>query len=178
LSKNAAMFLLVIIGTAGCAINDKGLVAVQYYECETGIAVRFKAWGIFASTSPVDPGLTIGFAWKAYLFPKQDITYEPSENLKLQILDLSKEKGRCLSKTNPPDSLNELGMPIAVLSKQLGVAMDFSSQRTGVMIGFRQANAIRIPSYYEGILFLKTDSVNLGKMQLFILKRAYRREDF
>ena len=116
--------------------------------------IALESLGDFVSTSPVDRGLTIGFARKAYIFPKQDNIHGFPENYKFQFLDMWKKERLGLKKANHPGSLSDLGMPIAVVSTQIGVALDFSSQRTGVMVGFKLENAIRIPSDHEGVLFL------------------------
>ena len=176
--RSGAMLLLLVIGTVGCAINDKGLVTVESYECETAMALHLRAWGIFVSTSPVDRGLTIGFARKAYIFPKQDNIHGFPENYKFQFLDMWKKERLGLKKANHPGSLSDLGMPIAVVSTQIGVALDFSSQRTGVMVGFKLENAIRIPSDHEGVLFLSTDFIDLRKTQVFLRESILEREEF
>jgi predicted nucleotide-binding protein len=58
------------------------------------------------------------------------------------------------------------------------VALDFSLNRTGVMIGLKMENAIRIPSDYDGVLFFRVDSTDLNIMQVFLRENNSEREGF
>jgi hypothetical protein len=178
LLRRFAGLLLLVITTSGCAINEKGLVVVESYESETAKALHVKAWGIFLSTSPVDRGLTIGYAMKSYIFPKHATINGVLKDFNPKIFDGWQGEGIELKKTNSTDSLSDLGTPIAVVSKQIGVALDFSFYRTGVMIGVKMENAIRLSSDYEGVLFFSVDSVDLNKMRVFLRENILEKEDF
>jgi hypothetical protein len=171
------IFLLAFIGAAGCAINDKGLVDVESYESETARAVQLRAWGFIVSTTPVDRGFTIGFSKKAYVFQKRDIVVERSHDIKSQFLDVWQAGGLALSKTNPPECLGNLGIPVAIVSEQIGVSFDMNSQRAGVTIGLKQEQAIRLPSDHEGILFLNYDTINPWKSQIYLHEITHLKEN-
>jgi len=55
---------------SGCAINNFGLVKVQYFENETVHMISKESWGAYLSSNNADAGLIFGHMKRTLLYPK------------------------------------------------------------------------------------------------------------
>ena len=138
--------LLVLI--TGCAVNDKGLVRVHYFENKSSYLLTQESWGGYLSTRQADGGLTLGHTERILIYPK------PGNKSDLSLDELLKQSsGYIFDKKIEAKNIDLKGVqPYAWIEKNQGVMFHANPTKTGFSVGLESLNALRLPSDFEGTL--------------------------
>lgn len=137
--------LLVLI--AGCAVNDKGLVSIRYFENESSYLLSQESWGGYLSTRQADRGLTLGHAKRIMIYPK------PGNKTALSIDELLRQSaGYGFDKEIDAKDADLKDMqPYAWIEKNQGVMFHANPIKTGLAVGIEFHSAIRLPRDFDGV---------------------------
>lgn len=137
----------LFIPFAGCAINDKGLVSVRYFENGSCYLLTQESWGVYLSTRQSDGGLTLGHAKRIMIYPK------PGTKSGLAIDKLfqqSTEHGFDMEiEVEKVDLKDE--QPYAWIEKNQGITFHANQLKIGLSGGIDYRSAIRLPVSFDGI---------------------------
>lgn len=138
-----SVFLII----EGCAINDKGLITLRYFENASSYLVAQESWGGYLSTRQTDGGLTLGYETRIRVFPKRknEITATHDEMLR-QITKLSEFKEIQQKDADIMDL-----QPYAWIEKNRGIMVHANVLKIGILAGTESLSAIRLPSNFDGI---------------------------
>lgn len=145
-----ARFLIIgafLIPVAGCAVNDKGLVSVHYFENESSYLLTQETWGSYLSTRQADGGLTLGHAERIMIYPKQ----RNKSGLSIDEL-LQQSAGYAFDKEIEAKDVDLKDVqPYAWIEKNQGVMFHANPIKTGFSVGMESLSAIRLPRDFDGI---------------------------
>lgn len=131
----------------GCAVNDKGLVNVHYFENESCYLLTQESWGGYLSTRQTDAGLTLGHTKRIMIYPKQGIKSDFAIN-KL----LGQSIGSSFDKEIDAKDVDLKGVqPYAWIEKNQGIIFNANSLKTGFSAGTESRDVIRLPEEFDGI---------------------------
>ena len=139
---------VLLIPATGCAVNDKGLVRIRYFENESSYLLTQESWGCYLSTRQADGGLTLGHAKRTLIYPK------PGSNKSgLSINELLQQStGYGFDKEIEAKNADLKDVqPYAWIEKNQGVMFHANSIKTGFSVGMESSNAIRLPRDFNGI---------------------------
>lgn len=138
---------VIFLSISGCAINDKGLVNVHYFENESSYLVTQESWGGYLSSRQADGGLTLGHTKRTLIYPK------PGNKSSLNIDELlQKSIGFTFDKEiEAKDADLKDVQPYAWIEKNQGIMFHANPIKTGFSLGMESSNTIRLPSNFDGI---------------------------
>ena len=138
---------VIFLSISGCAVNDKGLVNVHYFENKSSYLVTQESWGGYLSTRQADGGFTLGHTKRTMIYPK------PGNKSSLNIDELLQQStGYAFDKEiEVKDADLKNVQPYAWIEKNQGVMFHANSIKTGFAVGMESSNAIRLPRDFNGI---------------------------
>ena len=140
--------LLMLI--AGCAVNDKGFMKLQYFENETSYLRIQKSWGGYLSTRHTDRGLVFGHTDRIMIYPKLRKGVDlPVEEL-LQQVDKDE-----FVEISVKDIDTKNIQPFSWIEKNQGVMFHANQLKIGFSAGVESRNVIRIPIDFNGVFIIK-----------------------
>ncbi|MGZ8190754.1 MAG: hypothetical protein ACXWTS_05935 [Methylococcaceae bacterium] len=138
----AAFFLSV----TGCAINDRGMVSVRFFENESSYLLTLESWGGYLSTRQADGGLTLGHAERIFIYPK------PGNKSALSIDELLQQStGGFDKEIAARDFKLKDKQPYAWIEKNQGIMFHANPLKTGLSAGMESRRVIRMPKDFDGI---------------------------
>lgn len=139
---------VLIVSITGCAVNDKGLVNVRYFENESSYLLTQESWGGYLSSRQADGGLTLGHAERIMIYPK------PGNKSGLSINELLQQStGYVFDKEIEAKDVDLKDVqPYAWIEKNQGVMFHANPIKTGISVGMESRSAIRLPADFDGIL--------------------------
>ena len=145
-----ALFWIIgtlIISVNGCAVNDKGLVNVRYFENESSYLITQESWGGYLSTRQADGGLTLGHAKRTMIYPK------PGNKSGLSLDELSQQlAGSVFDKEiEAKDADLKDVQPYAWIEKNQGLMFHANPIKTGFSVGMESSSVIRLPKDFDGV---------------------------
>jgi hypothetical protein len=157
--RRVLIVLIAMMQLGGCAVDDRGLLDCRWFANDTVWVVAIKAWGVHVTTNRSDAGVTIGHSVKLYGFPRS--ATDPDD-----VGGSGDPLGRPLTRgmrlcevTDPrewPD-LSDLGEPLLIVRRDVGVILRCHAHETGLTIGARTHAALRLPVERDGVLVLAVD---------------------
>lgn len=162
---NKARFWLIgtlIVLFTGCAVNEKGLVSVRYFENESSYLLTQESWGSYLSTRQADGGLTLGHAKRMMIYPKQGSKSDLSVDELLQ-----QSTGYTFEKEIEAKDVDLRNVqPYAWIEKNQGIIFHTNPLKTGFFGGVESRSVIQLPTDFDGILiFVHRDD---GTVEAFI----------
>ncbi len=139
------LFAYVLMIT-GCAINNKGLTQLQYFENETSYLSTQKTWGGYISTDHADRGLTLGHSERVKIYPK--LTKE--KELPIRELIQQVESSDYLEVSASEIDLGDI-QPFAWVEKNQGVMFHANPTKVGFSVGVESRSVLRLPPEFDGI---------------------------
>ena len=139
---------VLIVSITGCAVNDKGLINVRYFENKSSYLLTQESWGGYLSTRQVDGGLTLGHAKRTLIYPK-------AGNKSVLSIDelLQQSAGSDFDKEiEAKDADLKDVQPYAWIEKNQGVMFHANPVKTGFSVGMESSSVISLPSDFDGIL--------------------------
>jgi len=137
----------LLVPFAGCAINDKGLVKVRYFENESCYLLTQESWGGYLSTRQSDGGLTLGHAKRIMIYPK------PGNTHGLSIDELLQQSTGIFDKEIEGKDVDlKDQQPYAWVEKNQGFMIHANPIKAGFSMGIESRSAIRLPENFDGIL--------------------------
>ncbi len=137
---------LVVLFT-GCAVNDKGLVSVHYFENESCYLLTQESWGVYLSTRQADGGLTLGHTERIIVYPK------PGNKSDLFINKLFEHSTvYTLNKEIEAKNVDLNGVqPYAWIEKNQGIIFHTNPLKAGLSAGVESRNVIQLSDDFDGI---------------------------
>ncbi len=148
------VLILSIALTAGCAVNETGLVSVRHFENSAVHMVNKEAWGVYLSTGETDGGLVFGHMKRSlfYLKPQSPM------DLKLENLIKTFEQAALRESEKVNMDLLQNQSPIAWASANEGFIVNANAMRIGLILGLESQQAIRLPKDFDGAFRLSYSS--------------------
>ena len=139
---------VLFIPVTGCAVNDKGLVSVRYFENKSSYLLTQESWGCYLSTRQADGGLTLGHAERILIYPK------PGNNSGLSINELLQPSTDYAfdKEIDAKDADLKDMQPYGWIEKNQGIMFHANPIKTGFSVGMESLNALRLPADFDGIL--------------------------
>lgn len=131
---------------AACAVNDKGLVSVRYFENDSSFLLIRESWGCYLSTQQTNSGLTLGHTERIMIFPKPGNESVLSID---QLLEQSTSQTFDREIETKDANLKNI-QPYAWIVKNQGVMLHANSIKTGISVGMESHSAIRLPADFDG----------------------------
>jgi hypothetical protein len=145
---------LLAVLSAGCAVNDLGLVRVRHYENDSAFVVALQSWGVQLLTIPGNAGLTLGYSRRTFVFRRDGA----AATVPLAaLLDTGAGETRPAA-CDPCPTLASLGRPIFLASKIVGVSLDTNADRVGVALGLRYRTILTLPADGSDAVLLRYES--------------------
>ena len=163
IKKQLLLVYLLLITIAGCAVNDKGLMKLQYFENETSYLRLQKSWGGYLSMRHVDRGLVLGHTDRIMIYPK----LRNKNNLTIEEFFRQVDN----------DDFVEIGVkdidtknmqPFAWVEKNKGIMFHANPLKIGLSAGIESRSILRLPVDFEGIFVIKQyedGSVKVGAQE-------------
>lgn len=138
----------LLISVTGCAVNDKGLVLVRYFENESSYLITQESWGGYLSTRQADGGLTLGHAKRTMIYPK------PGNKSGLSLDELSQQLADSVFDKEIEEKDTDLNnaQPYAWIEKNQGLMFHANPIKTGFSVGMESSSVIRLPRDFDGFL--------------------------
>lgn len=151
------LIIVFSVTLTGCAVNNFGTVKTTPYENNSAYLLELEAWGIHLSTLAADAGLSIGHIQKTYVVRKSNRGTKKkirTENL------LSFEKLKKMDLHLPKLDFKNI---IALADTISGLKIYGNTWRgVGIMVGFQNHAAMRLPEDFNGIIVINLDRENKG----------------
>jgi hypothetical protein len=151
--------LSAVLVLTGCAIDDRGFVDGRWFANDTAWVVTLKTWGVHVTTNRFDASLTIGRSQRTYGFARNPAGDRENDRCTDPLDLLTSGCAPLLEVTDPRahPKLDDLGDPLLIVRRDLGVIVRCTSHDTGVTIGLRAHAAIHLPVERDGVLVLAVD---------------------
>ncbi len=140
--------LLMLI--AGCAVNDKGFMKLQYFENETSYLRIQKSWGGYLSTRHTDRGLVLGHTNRIIVYPKL------SKKINLPIGEFLQhvDKNEFVEISAKDIDIEDM-QPFAWIEKNKGFIFHANPLKIGMTAGVESRSVLRLPSDFDGAFIVK-----------------------
>lgn len=137
----------------GCAIDDKGFVAVKHFENKTVHMVKLKSLGFFISTKKADAGLSIGFTERSYFYPKDSEFSQFDLNHILNTIEDDQFEPK-----PELEAVDNLLIPFAWINHTNGLSINSNADKVGLSLGINKGYRIQLPQNFNGVLIFKHSS--------------------
>lgn len=151
----SAVGLFGCVALGGCAINDFGAGTFRHYANESVYAVEMSTLGVHLVTIPGDGGLTLGSSRRTLYFRRPTGHGGGSSLDAVRLVEDAEASPLVLVCDRCRVPMGELGEPIALRSRSIGVELSANSNRTGMSVGYRAADALMIPAEFDGIVYIR-----------------------
>jgi hypothetical protein len=155
---------IAALAIAGCAVNDHGFVRVERRETPTASIMTLSAVGAHLSTYAADRGLSLGWVERTYAMAKPDP--EGSFAVDLGAIDVEWHRVRPAADDSQPTPAER--DPILVAIRRVGLSLDANAQHFGLMLGFQERAAIRLPTEGNTVLFVRVNLHDLDTATFLI----------
>lgn len=140
----------LLIFIAGCAINDKGFIKLQYFENDTSYLRTQTSWGGYLSTRYADRGLVLGYTDRVMVYPK----LKHSTNLTVEELLRQVDNSNFVEINVKDIDINEM-QPFAWVEKNKGVMFHANPLKIGMTAGVESKSILRLPPGFDGVFIIK-----------------------